>query len=112
MGLTILDVLGLQHCYGIARRIEQVSENLLAVSQGALYPILLKLEREGAIASMRGTSEDNRRSPLLSLDESRPQTIGIRCLTGLGSKFLCLGKLLFYIYCEGATVLRLLICDE
>ena len=47
MVLKTLDVLGPQHGYGIARRIEQISENLLAVNQGTLYPVLIKLEQEG-----------------------------------------------------------------
>ena len=62
MVLKTLDVLGPLHGYGIARRIEQISGNLLAVNQGTLYPVLLKLEHEGAIASEWGTSENNRRA--------------------------------------------------
>jgi PadR family transcriptional regulator PadR len=60
--LKTLDVLGTLHGYGIARRIEQISGDLLAVNQGTLYPVLLKLEQEGAIASEWGTSENNRRA--------------------------------------------------
>ena len=62
MVLKTLDVLGTLHGFGIARRIEQISGNLLAVNQGTLYPVLLKLEQEGAIASERGASENNRRA--------------------------------------------------
>ena len=62
MVLKTLDVLGPQHGYGIARRIEQISGDLLAVNQGTLYPLLLKLEQEGAIASEYGASENNRRA--------------------------------------------------
>jgi transcriptional regulator len=62
MVLKTLDVLGPLHGYGIARRIEQISGNLLAVNQGTLYPVLLKLEHEGAIASEWGTSENNRKA--------------------------------------------------
>jgi PadR family transcriptional regulator, regulatory protein PadR len=62
MVLKTLDVLGALHGYGIARRIEQISGDLLSVNQGTLYPILLKLEQEGAIASEWGTSENNRRA--------------------------------------------------
>jgi transcriptional regulator len=62
MVLKTLDVLGPLHGYGIARRIEQISGDLLAVNQGTLYPVLLKLEQEGAIASDWGTSENNRRA--------------------------------------------------
>ena len=62
MVLKTLDVLGPVHGYGIARRIEQISGDLLAVNQGTLYPVLLKLEQEGAIASEWGTSENNRKA--------------------------------------------------
>jgi PadR family transcriptional regulator, regulatory protein PadR len=55
-------VLGPLHGYGLARRIEQISGHLLAVNQGTLYPLLLKLEQEGAIASEWGASENNRRA--------------------------------------------------
>ena len=57
-----LDVLGPLHGYGIARRIEQISGDLLAVNQGTLYPLLLKLEQEGAVVSAWGASENNRKA--------------------------------------------------
>jgi transcriptional regulator len=62
MVLRTLEVLGPLHGYGIARRIEQISGDQLAVNQGTLYPVLLKLEHEGAIASAWGASENNRRA--------------------------------------------------
>jgi PadR family transcriptional regulator PadR len=62
MVLKTLDVLGTLHGYGIARRIEQISGDLLSVNQGTLYPVLLKLEQEGAITSEWGASENNRRA--------------------------------------------------
>jgi PadR family transcriptional regulator, regulatory protein PadR len=62
MVLKTLEVLGPLHGYGIARRIEQISGDLLAVNQGTLYPVLLKLEQEGAVASEWGTSDNNRRA--------------------------------------------------
>ncbi len=62
MVLKTLDVLGPLHGYGMARRIEQISGDLLAVNQGTLYPVLLKLEQEGVIASEWGVSENNRRA--------------------------------------------------
>lgn len=62
MVLRTLDVLGPLHGYGIARRIEQISGDLLAVNQGTLYPVLLKLEQEGSIASEWGASENNRKA--------------------------------------------------
>ncbi|KAA6465380.1 PadR family transcriptional regulator [Acidobacteria bacterium AB60] len=62
MVLKTLDVLGPLHGYGIARRIEQISGDLLSLNQGTLYPVLLRLEQEGAIASDWGASENNRRA--------------------------------------------------
>jgi PadR family transcriptional regulator PadR len=62
MVLKTLDVLGPLHGYGIARRIEQISGDQLALNQGTLYPLLLRLEQEGAIASDWGPSENNRRA--------------------------------------------------
>jgi PadR family transcriptional regulator, regulatory protein PadR len=62
MVLKTLDVLGPLHGYGIARRIEQISGDLLTVNQGTLYPVLLKLEQEGSIASEWGVSENNRKA--------------------------------------------------
>ena len=62
MVLKTLSAMGPQHGYGIARRIEQISQDVLAVNQGTLYPLLLKLENEGSIASQWGASENNRRA--------------------------------------------------
>jgi transcriptional regulator len=62
MVLKTLDLLGPLHGYGIARRIEQISGDLLAVNQGTLYPVLLKLEQEGAVTSEWGASENNRKA--------------------------------------------------
>ena len=62
MVLKTLDLLGPQHGYGIARRVEQISGDILALNQGTLYPLLLKLEHEGSIVSEWGASENNRRA--------------------------------------------------
>ena len=62
MVLKTLDVLGPLHGYAIARRIEQISGDLLTVNQGTLYPVLLKLEQEGSVASEWGASENNRKA--------------------------------------------------
>jgi PadR family transcriptional regulator, regulatory protein PadR len=70
MVLRTLDILGPQHGWGIARRIEQISGDLLAVNQGTLYPLLLKLEHEGSIASEWGISENNRRARFYRLTRS------------------------------------------
>src|SRR6188508_2829397 len=70
MVLKTLDVLGTLHGYGIARRIEQISGDLLSVNQGTLYPVLLKLEQEGSISSEWGASENNRRARFYRLTRS------------------------------------------
>ena len=62
MVLKTLGVLGPLHGYGIARRIEQISGDQLALNQGTLYPLLLRLEQEGAIESEWGPSANNRRA--------------------------------------------------
>lgn len=67
MVLKTLDTLGTMHGYGIAQRLQQVSENLLHLNQGTLYPALLRLEQRGWISSKWGTSENNRRARFYSL---------------------------------------------
>ena len=60
--LKTLDALGPLHGYGIAMRIQQVSEDLLKLNQGTLYPALLRLEQRGWINSKWGVSENNRKA--------------------------------------------------
>ena len=67
MVLRALDTLGPQHGYGIARRIEQMSDSTLSLNQGTLYPALLRLEQQGWIASKWGASENNRRARFYTL---------------------------------------------
>jgi PadR family transcriptional regulator, regulatory protein PadR len=67
MVLKTLETLGPLHGYGIARRIEQTSGQRLSVNYGTLYPALLKLEQEGAIASEWGVSENNRKAKFYKL---------------------------------------------
>lgn len=67
MVLKTLDALGPLHGYGIARRIEQVSENLLQLNQGTLYPALLRLQQRGWIKSEWGVSENNRKARFYQL---------------------------------------------
>src|SRR5215831_12847932 len=67
MILKTLDSMGPQHGYGIARRIEQTSGDLLSVNYGTLYPALLKLEQEGYIASEWGVSDNNRKAKYYKL---------------------------------------------
>src|SRR3979490_748754 len=68
--LKTLDTLGPLHGYGIAMRIQQVSEDLLKLNQGTLYPALLRLEQRGWISSKWGASENNRRARFYSLTRS------------------------------------------
>jgi len=70
MVLKTLDTLGSMHGYGIAQRIQQVSENLLQLNQGTLYPALLRLEQRGWISSKWGTSENNRRARFYTLTKA------------------------------------------
>jgi PadR family transcriptional regulator PadR len=67
MVLKTLEALGPLHGYRIARRIEQISGNQLALNQGTLYPALLKLEQMGWISSKWGESESGRRVKIYSL---------------------------------------------
>ena len=67
MVLKTLETMGPLHGYGIARRIEQTSGDLLSLNYGTLYPALLKLEQEGSIASEWGTSENNRKAKFYQL---------------------------------------------
>jgi PadR family transcriptional regulator, regulatory protein PadR len=68
--LKTLDALGPLHGYGIAQRIQQVSEDLLKLNQGTLYPALLRLEQRGWISSKWGVSDNNRKAKYYSLTRS------------------------------------------
>ena len=65
--LRTLQVLGALHGYGIARRIEQISNELLRLNQGTLYPALLRMEQEKLISSRWGASEKNRKAKYYSI---------------------------------------------
>jgi len=67
MVLKTLHSMGPLHGYGIARRIEQISQDALQLNQGTLYPALLRLEQRGWISASWGTSENNRRAKYYSL---------------------------------------------
>jgi PadR family transcriptional regulator PadR len=67
MVLKTIEAMGPLHGYGIARRIEQTSGNLLSLNYGTLYPALLKLEQEGSIASEWGVSDNNRKAKFYRL---------------------------------------------
>ena len=68
--LRTLDALGPLHGYGIARRIEQISNDVLQLNQGTLYPALLRMEQEGWISAEWGASEKNRRARFYSITVS------------------------------------------
>jgi len=68
--LKTLDALGPLHGYGIAQRIQQVSQDLLKLNQGTLYPALLRLEQRGWISSKWGVSDNNRKAKYYSLTRS------------------------------------------
>jgi PadR family transcriptional regulator len=70
MVLKTLEAMGAMHGYGIARRIEQISGDLLSVNYGTLYPALLKLEQEGFIVSEWGVSDNNRKAKFYKLTRS------------------------------------------
>jgi PadR family transcriptional regulator, regulatory protein PadR len=67
MVLKTLQAMGPQHGYGIARRIELVSQGALQLNQGTLYPALVKLEQQGWIKARWGTSDNNRKAKFYSL---------------------------------------------
>lgn len=69
LDLMILKTLELEplHGFGLARRIEQVSENLVKLNQGSVYPALLRLQQQGWITAAWGVSETNRRAKFYSL---------------------------------------------
>jgi transcriptional regulator len=70
MVLKTLESLGPLHGYGIARRIEQVSDNGLSINQGTIYPALLRLEQRAWVMAEWGTSETGRRAKFYSLTRS------------------------------------------
>ena len=76
MVLKTLETLGPLHGYGIARRLEQVSENAFQMNQGTLYPALLRLEQRGWISSSWGASENNRRAKFYSLTRRGKKQLG------------------------------------
>jgi PadR family transcriptional regulator, regulatory protein PadR len=77
MVLKTLDTMGPQHGYGIARRIEQMAEGMLALNQGTIYPALLRLEQKGWIESDWGTSENNRRARFYSITRAGRKQLAI-----------------------------------
>jgi PadR family transcriptional regulator PadR len=69
--------LGAMHGWGIAQRIQQVSEEVLQVNQGSLYPALHRLERKGWVGAEWGTSENNRRAKYYRLTSAGERQLGV-----------------------------------
>lgn len=93
MVLKTLEALGPLHGYGIARRIEQVSENLLQLNQGTLYPALLRLQQRGWIKSEWGTSENNRKAKFYQLSPAGRRQLAVEAknwerISGVMSRLL------------------------
>jgi transcriptional regulator len=96
LGLMIiktLEALGPLHGYRLARRIEQISGNQLALNQGTLYPALIKLEQAGWISAKWGTSESGRRVRIYTLtragrSELQKQEAQWQRATGIVERFL------------------------
>ena len=91
--LKTLDVMGKMHGYAIARRIEQVSGDALQLSQGSVYPALIRLQQEGWIRTDWGISETNRKVKFYSLTDAGRKQIQVevanwRKATALVARFL------------------------
>jgi PadR family transcriptional regulator, regulatory protein PadR len=97
MVLQTLAAMGPLHGYGIARRIEQVSDALLSLNQGTLYPALVRLEQQGWIAGRWGTSDNNRRARYYSLTRAGRRRLvaeaaSWRRISDLVARFLAAAK--------------------
>ncbi|HXA77576.1 MAG TPA: PadR family transcriptional regulator [Candidatus Acidoferrales bacterium] len=97
MVLKTLEMMGAMHGYGVARRIEQTSGDLLSVNYGTLYPALLKLEQEGFIASEWGVSDNNRKAKFYKLTRAGKKQLEKEALeweqaTAILARFLTPGE--------------------
>ena len=93
MVLKTLETLGPLHGYGIALRLEQLSDEMLELNQGTLYPALLRLEQKGWITSEWGESENKRRARFYSLTKTgkkqlREETANWERFTGIVARVL------------------------
>src|SRR5436853_6283380 len=91
--LRTLATMGPQHAYGIASRLQQISEDLLHLNQGTLYPALVRLEQQGWIKGSWGTTESNREAKFYSITRAGDKALGEetkrwRQLSGLMEKLL------------------------
>jgi PadR family transcriptional regulator, regulatory protein PadR len=97
MILKTLHVLGPRHGFGLARRIEQVSEDVLRLNEGTVYTSLLRLQRQGWIASRWGASENNRKAKFYSitrrgLKQLARETDDWQRIAGVIARILCLER--------------------
>jgi transcriptional regulator len=97
MILKTLQALGPLHGFGIARRIEQISEDVLALNEGTVYTSLLRLQQKGWIASAWGTSENNRRARFYSITrrgirQLARETEDWQRISSVIGRILCLGN--------------------
>jgi PadR family transcriptional regulator PadR len=75
--LKTLDTMGPMHGYRIARRIEQVAENLVRLNQGSIYPALIRLEEQGWIRTQWGVSETKRKVKFYSLTRAGAKQLAV-----------------------------------
>jgi len=97
MVLRTLDTLGPQHGWGIARRIEQISGDALALNQGTLYPSLLRLEQMGWVTSKWGASDNNRRAKFYWITRAGKKQLAAEArnwerISGILGRFVKLSK--------------------
>ena len=93
MVLRTLDTLGPQHGWGIARRIEQISGDVLELNQGSLYPALLRLQQMGWITAKWGASDNNRRAKSYSITRAGKKQLAAEAenwdrITGIIARFV------------------------
>ncbi len=94
--LRMLETMGQQHAYAIATRLQQVSEDLLQLNQGTLYPALVRLEQQGRIKGSWGKTESNREAKFYAITKAgekalRQETLRWRRMAGLVEKLLSEG---------------------
>jgi transcriptional regulator len=94
--LRTLQTMGPQHAYAIATRLQQVSEDLLQLNQGTLYPALVRLEQQGRIKGTWGKTENNREAKFYAITRTgakalAEETIRWRRMSGLMDKLLSEG---------------------
>jgi PadR family transcriptional regulator PadR len=94
--LRMLQTMGRQHAYAIATRLQQVSEDMLQLNQGTLYPALVRLEQQGRIKGTWGKTESNREAKFYSITKTgekalAEETLRWRRMSGLVEKLLSEG---------------------